>query len=1016
MFKMISSVILVCCVCLGAACGTNGSAGDVVGVGDGTGTDGTDADICVPDCGDRVCGDDGCGGVCGLCAGGLVCNDSGTCLTAVCETDADCEEHGLACHPGTGVCVECLAQTQCGPDSRCKEGTCQKVVECASTLDCPGELVCSDGSGHCVACSGDEDCPEGQLCGADFECYDQHPCGSDKECKEFDLICDKASGYCADCLGPLDCFDFEYCLDSYCLIDECTAKDVECHLNQVIGCNEDGSQIATLETCTDSQFCEDSQCQDQVCAPSEIWCDGAVLKQCDDIGKAIIKETDCQAEDMDCINAACQATICPPAQKFCIDDTTWASCSEDGLEYAPMLCPEQHFCNDGGCYPWVCVPASKECVNNVASNCNDKGSVLLEVNCDELEQGCQNGACKEYVCKPAESFCEDGQTVAQCTPDGFSYDTAACPGQAYCEDGECHPWACTPGQASCEGSVILVCNDSGSGPLPDSVDCAQQGGFCLEGECVDCIPSCAGKLCGDNGCGGSCGGCPVNETCVGGGCQCLTLVCADQCCPEGAACTQQGCCAPNCDGKECGADGCGSQCGVCANGDDVCVAGVCVCQPNCMGKQCGDDGCGGDCGSCGPGQICINGFCPPEGTTCEDGNQVPWDGCTNNDISEFRVDTESVINSEEPTIAALPQGGYVVAWNAMSVPSGSGTDVAFKLYLSNGKIGKPLTRANTYTTGSQQTASVVALADGNALITWESYGQDGSANGVFGQLLAGNGALSGGEFQANDYEQLDQKGPSPFALNTGFGVAWFGQTDMDDSGGGICGRLFDQQAKPAGGEFLVNSYTEYAQMEPAGAGAAGSGFMVAWESILQDGASGGVFGQRFSVQGTAAGSEFQVNTTTSNNQRGPAVAGGDTGYVVLWESNQQDGSSWGIFGQRFNLQGVKQGIEFKVNTTVSGAQEDAAVAMCSSGDFVAAWKGVATGTGTDIFAQRYAKTGVPKGSELKVNLLKTGEQSSPGVAVFSDCSFAVVWAGMPGSDAQGIYLQRFTADGERLYL
>ena len=59
-------------------------------------------------------------------------------------------------------------------------------------------------------------------------------------------------------------------------------------------------------------------------------------------------------------------------------------------------------------------------------------------------------------------------------------------------------------------------------------------------------------------------------------------------------------CVPQCEGKQCGPDGCGGTCGTCT-GTDVCneQTGQCgPCQPNCEGKECGDDGCGGECGTC----------------------------------------------------------------------------------------------------------------------------------------------------------------------------------------------------------------------------------------------------------------------------------------------------------------------------------------------------------------------------------------------------------------------------------
>ncbi len=56
-----------------------------------------------------------------------------------------------------------------------------------------------------------------------------------------------------------------------------------------------------------------------------------------------------------------------------------------------------------------------------------------------------------------------------------------------------------------------------------------------------------------------------------------------------------------CAGKQCGEDGCGGSCGTCAAGL-TCQSGACVaCTPSCEGKTCGDDGCGGSCGTCGDG-------------------------------------------------------------------------------------------------------------------------------------------------------------------------------------------------------------------------------------------------------------------------------------------------------------------------------------------------------------------------------------------------------------------------------
>ncbi len=155
-----------------------------------------------------------------------------------------------------------------------------------------------------------------------------------------------------------------------------------------------------------------------------------------------------------------------------------------------------------------------------------------------------------------------------------------------------------------------------------------------------CLPSCAGRVCGPDGCGGACGDCTGERVCEEGACvvagpctaacagkECGDDGCGGSCgdCPQAAPfCNVQymcvGTCASACAGKECGSDGCGGSCGDCPQAAPVCsAAGMCEaggCAPQCAGKQCGDDACGGSCGACQGGQTCQAGI-------CQDGPCVP---------------------------------------------------------------------------------------------------------------------------------------------------------------------------------------------------------------------------------------------------------------------------------------------------------------------------------------------------------------------------------------------------------
>jgi hypothetical protein len=96
-----------------------------------------------------------------------------------------------------------------------------------------------------------------------------------------------------------------------------------------------------------------------------------------------------------------------------------------------------------------------------------------------------------------------------------------------------------------------------------------------DGSAAPCQPTCQGRDCGDDGCGGSCGQCTGSSSCQESKCLCPQFLCLGECCTEGADCTAGGCCTPRCEGKTCGSDGCGGSCGACDTGVP-CGAGRCV--------------------------------------------------------------------------------------------------------------------------------------------------------------------------------------------------------------------------------------------------------------------------------------------------------------------------------------------------------------------------------------------------------------------------------------------------------
>jgi hypothetical protein len=105
-----------------------------------------------------------------------------------------------------------------------------------------------------------------------------------------------------------------------------------------------------------------------------------------------------------------------------------------------------------------------------------------------------------------------------------------------------------------------------------------------------------------------------------------------------------------------------------------------------------------------------------------------------------------------------------------------------------------------------------------------------------------------------------------------------------------------------GGEFLVNSYTSGSQFISAVSSDPDGNFVVVWMSSPQDGSLSGCFGQRYDALGVRTGSELRLNTYTTDHQLYPSVTSDGAGhFVAVWAGfGGQDGSSSGVFGQRFD--------------------------------------------------------------------------------------------------------------------
>jgi subtilisin family serine protease len=378
-------------------------------------------------------------------------------------------------------------------------------------------------------------------------------------------------------------------------------------------------------------------------------------------------------------------------------------------------------------------------------------------------------------------------------------------------------------------------------------------------------------------------------------------------------------------------------------------------------------------------------------------------------IEEFQVNTYADYFQEFPSVAGLAGGGFVVTWDSRGILAGS-TDVYGQRFdLAGNPVGGEFL-VNTYSDDNQENSAVAGLAGGGFVVTWESKDQDGNNYGVYGQRFDSAGDPVGGEFQVNTHTNFRQEHPAVAGLvGGGFVVTW--DSDLQDGNGdGIYGQVFDSSGDPVGGEFQVNTHSDGYQDNPAVAGLSGGGFVVTWESGNQDGSGDGVYGQVFDSAADPLGEEFQVNTYTSMSQKQSAVAalsGG--GFVVTWTSFEQDGDGDGVYGQVFDSAGNTVNGEFQVSTYSDDDQQYPSVAALSSGGFAVLWESYGQdGNSEGVFGKLFDSAANPVGEEFQVNAYMVHSQNYPSVVQLSGGGFVVAWeSAYQDGSASGIFGKRF---------
>ncbi len=317
---------------------------------------------------------------------------------------------------------------------------------------------------------------------------------------------------------------------------------------------------------------------------------------------------------------------------------------------------------------------------------------------------------------------------------------------------------------------------------------------------------------------------------------------------------------------------------------------------------------------------------------------------------------ETLGDEVAPAVAMDEQGNFVVVWQA---PDDSGQGIYAQHFNAAGAaLTQPPAQVNQQTYLDQVSPTVAMNQAGQYVIAWVSDHnvlndpENDTEKSIFARWFAGQDTGQAEEFLVNDYTKDAQEHPDVAIDGSGnFIVVWQSINQevpkieeeppvVPGVSWGVYARRYDVTldsdeftVSPRDStEFLVNDTLERPQrFANVGMDYAGN-FVIAWQTIGQDGSSWAVYAKDylslFDPQDVSSfmPTEFRVNSHTMGPQILPVVARSNLsdamdGYAIFW-SGQGPGHTEGVFGRLAFVAAYPEIVDVAAVDAVFRAPED----------------------------------------------------------------------------------------------
>lgn len=255
------------------------------------------------------------------------------------------------------------------------------------------------------------------------------------------------------------------------------------------------------------------------------------------------------------------------------------------------------------------------------------------------------------------------------------------------------------------------------------------------------------------------------------------------------------------------------------------------------------------------------------------GRRVSSDGTVQGSVLQIDVGVSGTAN--EPSVAVADSGRFAVVWTGSQSPGDDqdNTSVQGRVYDSGGQpLGAPF-QINTLTTSRQEQPDIAALADGTWVVVWTDQSLQFPLRDIAMQRLDSVGQFLGPQTMVNAYTATMQLIPSVAAYEEGgFVVTWesYGSPGDEALGFSVQGQVFDSLGQFVDEQFQFNSYVPTSQTRVEVGTAPGEGSMMVWVSLTSTGDDTSFS----SIQGRQFG-PFTPNVFTDGFESGDTLSWSD---------------------------------------------------------------------------------------------------------------------------------------------